>query len=61
MHIRTATMADLAAITAVEAACFPAAEAATEADFEAVWRFTRTISGFWRMRTAPSSPLWTGW
>ena len=25
MHIRTATMADLAAITAVEAACFPAA------------------------------------
>ena len=35
MHIRTATMADLAAITAVEAACFPAAEAATEADFRA--------------------------
>ena len=33
MHIRTATMADLAAVTAVEAACFPAAEAATEADF----------------------------
>ena len=33
MHIRTAAMADLAAITAVEATCFPAAEAATEADF----------------------------
>ena len=33
MHIRTATMADLAAVTAVEAACFPAAEAATEEDF----------------------------
>ena len=33
MHIRTAAMADLAAVTAVEAACFPAAEAATEADF----------------------------
>ena len=33
MHIRTATMADLAAVTAVEAACFPAAEAATEKDF----------------------------
>ena len=33
MHIRTAVMADLAAVTAVEAACFPAAEAATEADF----------------------------
>ena len=33
MHIRTATMADLTAVTAVEAACFPAAEAATEKDF----------------------------
>ena len=33
MHIRTATPADLPAVTAVEAACFPAAEAATEADF----------------------------
>ena len=33
MHIRTAVMADLAAVTAVEAACFPAAEAATEQDF----------------------------
>ena len=31
--IRTASMADLAAVTAVEAACFPAAEAATEEDF----------------------------
>lgn len=35
MHIRTATMKDLPALTAVEAACFPAAEAATEADFAA--------------------------
>ena len=33
MHIRTAVLADLPAVTAVEAACFPAAEAATEADF----------------------------
>ena len=33
MSIRTATMSDLAALTAIEAACFPAAEAATEADF----------------------------
>ena len=33
MHIRTAVMADLPAVTAVEAACFPAAEAAAEADF----------------------------
>lgn len=33
MNIRTATMADLEAVTAVEAACFPAAEAATREDF----------------------------
>ena len=33
MSIRTATMEDLAVLTAIEAACFPAAEAATEADF----------------------------
>lgn len=35
MKIRTGTMEDLAAVTAVEAACFPAAEAATEQDFAA--------------------------
>lgn len=35
MTIRTANMTDLAAVTAVEAACFPAAEAATEKDFAA--------------------------
>lgn len=35
MHIRTANMNDLAALTAVEAACFPAAEAAAEKDFAA--------------------------
>ena len=33
MEIRHATMADLPAVTAVEAECFPAAEAATEASF----------------------------
>lgn len=35
MRIRAATMADLAAVTAVEAACFPPDEAAKEADFAA--------------------------
>ena len=30
MHIRHAAMQDLAALAAIEAACFPAAEAATE-------------------------------
>ena len=33
MRIRTAVMADLTAVTAVEAACFPEAEAAKEQDF----------------------------
>ena len=33
MLIRTATIDDLAAVTAVEAECFPPAEAATEDDF----------------------------
>ena len=33
MTIRTATAADLRSVTELEAACFPAAEAATEADF----------------------------
>ena len=33
MDIRTATMADLAAVTAVERSCFPAAEAATAEQF----------------------------
>lgn len=34
MEIRTATIADLAQIAAVEAECFPAAEAATKEEFE---------------------------
>ena len=33
MYIRKATTADLSAVTAVEAACFPPAEAATEDQF----------------------------
>lgn len=33
MEIRTATMDDLQAVAAVEAECFPATEAATEAEF----------------------------
>lgn len=45
MHIRTATLADLPALAAVEAACFPAAEAASEADFAA--RLAVYPSHFW--------------
>ena len=45
MEIRTATPADLAAVTALEAACFPPAEAAGEASFQA--RLTAFPDSFW--------------
>lgn len=45
MNIRTATPADCAAIAAVEAQCFPTAEAATEASIRA--RLTRYPDHFW--------------
>ena len=45
--IRTATLADLEAITRVEAECFPAAEAATEAEFRQ--RLSRYADHFWLM------------
>ena len=45
MRIRTATMADLPVLTAIEAACFPAAEAATEKDFAA--RLAAYPNHFW--------------
>ncbi len=47
MRIRTATMEDLTAVTAVEAACFPAAEAAKEADLAA--RLQVYPDHFWLM------------
>ena len=45
MHIRTAVPADADALAAVEAACFPPAEAATEADFAA--RLSAYPNHFW--------------
>lgn len=45
MNIRTATLEDLQAVTAVEATCFPPAEAATEADFRD--RLTYYGNHFW--------------
>ena len=39
LTIRNATMEDLAAVTAVEAECFPEAEAATEAEFRQRLRY----------------------
>lgn len=45
MEIRKATLADLAAVTAVEAECFPAAEAATEESFRA--RLSVYPNHFW--------------
>ena len=45
MEIRNATMDDLQAIAAVEAACFPAAEAATAEEFAG--RLTHYADHFW--------------
>lgn len=45
--IRTATLADLDAVTAVEAACFPAAEAATRAELSD--RLAHYGGHFWLM------------
>lgn len=47
MTIRTAAPADLDAIAAVEAACFPAAEAATKEEFEE--RLAHYADHFWLM------------
>lgn len=47
MLIRTATIHDLDAVTAVEAECFPPAEAATRADFE--HRLAHYSDHFWLM------------
>ena len=47
MEIRTATLKDLDAVSAVEAACFPAAEAATPAEFKERLRYYG--SHFWLM------------
>ena len=47
MLIRTATIDDLDAVTAVEAECFPPAEAATRSDFE--HRLTHYSNHFWLM------------
>ena len=45
MEIRNATMDDLQAIAAVEAACFPAAEAATAEEFAG--RLAHYAGHFW--------------
>ena len=47
MLIRTATIADLDALTTVEAECFPPAEAATRTDFE--HRLAHYSDHFWLM------------
>ena len=47
MEIRRATLADLEAVTAVEAECFPPAEAATKKDFEG--RLAEYANHFWLM------------
>ena len=59
MEIRNATMDDLQAIAAVEAACFPAAEAATaEKNLPGGWHTMPVISGCCLSRGS-WWPLWT--
>ena len=55
MKIRTATLQDLAAVTALEAACFPAAEAAPEAAFRA--RLETYPESFWVMTDEADRPV----
>ena len=55
MKIRTATLQDLAAVTALEAACFPAAEAAPEAAFRA--RLETYPESFWVMTDEADQPV----
>lgn len=45
MEIRTATMNDLDAVAAVEAECFPVAEAATKRNSPSESNITATTSG----------------
>ena len=45
MEVRNSTMDDLPAIAAVEAACFPAAEAATARNLPGGWHTMQTTSG----------------
>ena len=60
MNIRHATIHDLDAITAVEAECFPAAEAATYESIKGRLEPLPTISGCWRtaIRWWASSTVW---
>lgn len=55
MIIRKATMDDLEAVTAVEAECFPPAEAATKEEFEK--RLKYYGDHFWLMFEAPEGRL----
>lgn len=54
MRIRTGLPEDLDRITAVEAACFPPAEAATAEDFAGALLTMQATSGYWRMTTERS-------
>ena len=57
MNIRTATLNDLDAVTAVEAACFPAAE---KRNLQSGCGITAATSGScWTAKS--SSALWTAW
>lgn len=58
MEIRKGTLKDLEAIAAVEAACFPAAEAATAEEFAG--RLQQYGNHFWLLWEGKGCwPLWT--
>ena len=56
MHIRTATPADAAALAAVEAACFPPAEAATAAEIRD--RLAHYADHFWLLEEGGALVSW---
>ena len=61
MNIRTATLDDLQAVTAVEAACFPAAEAASEERMRDRISHFGDHFGFFLTMTEPSFLSSTAW
>lgn len=50
MIIRKATIKDLKAITAVEATCFPPAEAASRSNFKKRLKTYPNHFGYWKMK-----------
>ena len=61
MKIRTATMADLAAVAAVEKACFRQQKRRQPMNSGTAWPIMRPISGYSSMKRGTSCPSSTAW